>query len=321
MNRFRRIWAALIALCLMLAALSGCTQTAQPTQAQPLLRVYATFYPLYACAEMITAGAPELTLSCLVQPQDGCLRDYQLSDWDYALLQRSADLVIAGGRGLESFENTLYAMGDAGPAVACVLYNMEFAENRQTAHIDPDRESHFLDPNPHIYMCIEGMLSIAESICAQMVTVDPENADLYQNNLESAQEKLNALSAEIHAIAGQIEGRDAVVMNEALTYAANEYQLNVVYSVDRDSGEAFHDAELQACIEALAPYRDAVLLIEKQAPETFVEALEDAGFTVARMDVLSTRSAREGADGYFEAQRSNAQALAAAYQNEMENAA
>ena len=318
MNRFCRFWAALIALGMITAALGGCART--DSQDQPeTLNVYATFYPLYACAEMITADVPDLQLSCLVQPQDGCLRDYQLSDWDYALLQRSADLVIAGGRGLESFESALYSMGDAGPAVACVLYNMEFAENPQTAHIDPDRESHFLDPNPHIYMCIDGMISIAESICAQMTIVDPENAGLYQRNLESAKERLNALSAEMHEIAGEIEGRKAVIMNEALTYIANEYDLNVVYSVDRDSGEAFRDTELRDCIESLAPYRGAVLLIEKQAPEAFVEALRGAGFTVALLDVLSTHSAQDGADGYFDAQRCNAQSLAEAYQKNQES--
>ena len=318
MNRYCRLWAALIVLCILAAVFGGCARTDQQTQTKTL-NVYATFYPLYACAELITAGAPDLKLSCLVQPQDGCLRDYQLSDWDYTLLQRSADLIIAGGRGLESFESALYAMGDAGPAVACVLYNMEFAENQQTAHIDPDRESHFLDPNPHIYMCIDGMISIAESICAQMTIVDPENAERYQSNLESAEERLNALSDEMHKIAGEIEGRDAVIMNKALTYIANEYDLNVVYSVDRDSSEAFHDADLSKCIEALEPYRDAALLIEKQAPAAFVEALQDAGFTVAVLDVLSTHSAQDGADGYFNAQLANAQSLAAAYQNNQES--
>ena len=45
-----------------------------------------------------------------------------LSDWDAYLLQ-AADLVVAGGRGLESFESTLQSLGAAGPAVALTLYN------------------------------------------------------------------------------------------------------------------------------------------------------------------------------------------------------
>ena len=35
------------------------------------LNVYATFYPLYAIAEMILEDVPDARLNCLVQPQDG----------------------------------------------------------------------------------------------------------------------------------------------------------------------------------------------------------------------------------------------------------
>lgn len=312
MNRHAGIRAALIALCIILILLSGCGR--QTEQTVEVLNVYATFYPLYACAQMITENVPYVNLFCLTAPQDGCLRDYQLSDWDRALLQRSADLIIAGGRGLERFEGELYDMGDAGPAVACVLYNMEFADNPGTMHIDADSESHFLDPNPHIYMCIDGMLSIAESICAQMCVVDPANTRLYQHNLERTKNRLDSLSSEMHAYTGDLTGRNVILMNEALTYTANEYHLNVAYCVDRDSGEAFHDAELAKCISELEPYRGSVILIEKQAPSAFVDALAEAGFTVARMDIMSTCSAKRGETGYFDAQRMNAQNLASVFQ-------
>ena len=43
------------------------------------------------------------------------------------------------------------------------------------------------------------------------------------------------------------------------------------------------------------------------------------GFTVALLDVLSTHSAQDGADGYFDAQRCNAQSLAEAYQKNQES--
>lgn len=318
MDRHIRIWALIIALCIIIAMLGGCARQEEPPENRGL-NIYATFYPLYVCVQMITADVPDIHLSCLVQPQDGCLRDYQLSDWDYVLLQRSADLIIAGGRGLERFEDILYSMGNGGPAVACALYNMEFADNPKTAHIDADSESHWLDPNPHIYMCIDGMISIAESICAQLCIADPDNAQQYQHNFEAAKNRLNDLSEEMHRIAGDIAGRDVILMNEALTYLAKEYHLNVVHSVNRDSGEAFHDAELADCIAQLNPYKGAVILIEKQAPEAFTNALKDAGFAVAPMDILSTRSAKSGDMGYFDAQTMNAQNLAEAFHRNREN--
>ena len=77
-------------------------------------QVCATFPPFYALTALLTDGIDGLQLSCLVQPQDGCLRDYALSDWDLYTLA-SADIIIAGGRGLESFESTLQSLGAAGP--------------------------------------------------------------------------------------------------------------------------------------------------------------------------------------------------------------
>ena len=66
---------------------------------------------------------------------------------------------------------------------------------------------------------------------------------------------------------------------------------------------------LAACLETLRSGGAKVVLIEKQAPQALCEALEGAGYAVARMDILSTRRANEGAEGYFEAQRANAATL------------
>ena len=56
-----------------------------------------------------------------------------------------------------------------------------------------------------------------------------------------------------------------------------------------------------------------VVLVEKQAPSSLVGALEGAGYVVARLDVLSTRRADMGAEGYFAAQQENAEAVSAAF--------
>ena len=56
------------------------------------------------------------------------MRDYALSDWDLSVVAYDADAVVLAGRGLESFESSLYALGEDGPAVitamtGAVLYN------------------------------------------------------------------------------------------------------------------------------------------------------------------------------------------------------
>ncbi|MBQ3423728.1 MAG: hypothetical protein IJH38_00820, partial [Clostridia bacterium] len=108
-------------MCCML--LTSCRRLVP--EEEETISVYASFYPIYALADGVTRSVPDVELHCLVQPQDGCLRSYQLSDWDLALLKRGADAVISGGRGLESFEDALFTLGKEGPAVSAVLYNID----------------------------------------------------------------------------------------------------------------------------------------------------------------------------------------------------
>lgn len=298
----RRTFCIILIICVFF--LPGCS--AKQTAALQDALIYATFYPIYAALDMVCENVGGLQTECLVQPQDGCLRDYQLSDWDYALLQ-SADTVIAGGRGLESFEETLYSMGSDGPAVSTVLYNMELA--KADIDVGDDEDSHWADANPHIYMKIDGMTAICESVAAHLSLIDPSNQALYMHNLEKTENRLKSLHAELHEIAASCEGTDVIVMNEALIYTAEEFGLNPVLCVNRDSGEAYYDAELDRCIEQLRKCGSEIILIEKQAPKAFVDALEAEGYSVAKMDIMSTHHADEGSEAYFAAQRENAYAL------------
>ena len=163
----KRGWLA--ALLMLALALTGCAPLVEDGP-EPLT-VYATFYPVYALVEPLTEGVPDLTLKCLVQPQDGCLRSYSLSDWDLYLLA-SADAVIAGGRGLESFESMLFGMGEKGPAVSALLYNLELQNSTRESHDASQEDSHLTGPNPHLYMSVDGAKRIVESAAAMLQTLD-----------------------------------------------------------------------------------------------------------------------------------------------------
>lgn len=310
MKLLTKFTALALCLCLSIGLLTGCGSSGAREEPGPIT-IYASFYPIYALAELLVEGAPDLQLKCLVQPQDGCLRDYSLSDWDLALLMRSADAIIAGGSGLESFESVLYALGEDGPAVSSVLYNLELA-TQQVAN-DSGEESHWSDENPHIYMSVDGAMEIARRIAANLAVLDPDCANLYEENLKEAENRLKSLQEEMRELAGDLQGRKVIVMNEALVYLARECGLEMELCFARESGEGLYDQELEDCLNLLETCEARVVLIERQAPEALRAALEAAGFGVAALDVLSTRRTAEGADGYFAAQRENARALAQAF--------
>lgn len=306
MNRLHRI--AALALCIAALGLGGCDRSGQDARQEEPLRVYASFYPLYALTEMLAQDVPGIELHCLVQPQDGCLRAYSLSDWDFALLSDSADAVIAGGRGLESFSALLHALGEGGPAVSEVLYNMELAE-QSAQSLAEETPEHWQGPNPHVYMSLDGAMQLLERIAGNLCVMDPEYEARYMENLSGAQAELRALQAGLKDELSAFAGAPVAVLNEALVYAARDYELEIACAYARESGEALDESALEDCLAAVKASGAQAVLIEKQAPQSLLRALEAAGYAVARMDVLSTRRADEGAQGYLDAQRANAAAL------------
>ncbi|MBR0367110.1 MAG: zinc ABC transporter substrate-binding protein [Clostridia bacterium] len=306
----RKGWVA--ALLLLALMLSGCRPLV--SDAPKPLTVYATFYPIYALTDAVARGVPDMTLHCLTQPQDGCLRSYALSDWDIYLLS-TADAVIAGGRGLEAFESGLFAMGEKGPAVSAVLYNLELINTRQT-HGGAEAESHLDGPNPHLYMSVEGAKRIVESIAATLQTLDPGYDQTYIDNAAAAVGRLDELQSQAREITGDLSGKKVILMSEALIYVAKDYGLEVAGQFDREPGAALYGDDLAACLEALKAFASRVVLIEKQAPAALIRALEAAGYLVARIDNLSTHREDEGFGGYIEAQLNNARAVRRAFDGE-----
>ena len=301
----------MLMILVVAVAVSGCGRLV-PEPAETL-SVYATFYPIYALTDAVMADIPDAELHCLVQPQDGCLRAYQLSDWDVSLISAGADAVIAGGRGLESFESALFGWGDDGPAISAVLYNLELYQGRE-GEGDSEMESHLAGPNPHLYMSIPGAGQIVESVSAMLMSLDPRFTDTYVRNADAATDRLDELFAMTQEELSRFKGSPVILMNEALIYAARDYGLEVAEWIERESGEPMEDRDLEACLDRLMEARAKVILVEKQAPQALVEALEDAGYAVARLDVMSTHREGEGFDCYLEIQSDNARVLREAFE-------
>ena len=296
-------------MCVMIA-LSGCKPLVPEDHG---LNLYATFYPIYALTDALVREIPDMELHCLVQPQDSCLRSYELSDWDLHLLKASASAVLMGGRGLEGFEGTLFGLGENGPAVSAVLYNLSLY-NPTESHANGEGESHFVGANPHLYMSLEGAGQMLGSLSATLVSLDPGYAERYVENEQAAERAIDALLEQCRTALARYAGTRVVLMNEALIYVAQDYGLEIADWIERESGTAIYDAELEQCLERLSRSDAKVILIEKQAPQRFCEMLEVAGYVLARLDIFSTHREGEGFETYLDVQRENAEALRDALQ-------
>lgn len=299
MKRNIRLLCMALALCL----LTSCVHIDMPDP-EPQT-VYASFFPVYALAQGVCRDVPNMSLYCLTQPQDGCIRSYSLSDWDAALLG-GADLIIIGGRGLESFES---AVSSAGIACLTAMDNMPLTGAQEET---TDESSHFAGPNPWLFLSLSGARNICAVIAAGMAELDPDFAPVYAQNLSDVQSRIDALSAQIASMTQDIQWPGAILMQEGLCYFAQEMGLDDYIEIEREAGTDMSDIEFDEALVQMRACGHSLVLIERQAPQGLVQALGAQGFTVCQIDILTDHSPSEGFDGYLSAMQANAAALVSA---------
>ena len=293
--------------CALIAAVAvfacGCKPLVKDEDIPESFTVYASFYPIYALADLVIGGEiPGMTLKQLIQPQDGCLRSYALSDWD-AYLASHADALILGGSGLESFESAFTELGADGPAVISCMSSLVLKNGG-------DGEDHFAGVNPWLFLSVEGAMDITEAVCANMIALDEPYESKYIANLNRAYERLLALKNEMAEIMRECDITLPVALaHEGLRYFSDEWGLNAVCELKRESGNVPDEDEWSEMANLLAETEACAVLVEKQAPKAFTDFLEESGYIVIRLDTLSTGTESLGSQGYFDAQRANANAV------------
>ena len=301
----KRLTAFLITLAMLL--LSGCHPIMTGEDALRTQYVSATFYPLYSLAVNIVKDVPALSLSCLTQPQDGCIRNYSLSDWDYQTLI-AQDAVIFGGRGLESFEGTLTQL-TGGPILMSALEGAKLREET-AGNSDDENTSHFLGENPWSFLSVAGAMEISIAIAGDMAAIDETFAEKYHENLTEYLVRLETLYFHMEEMMAKAPAKKVAVLHEGLPYFAGQFGLNMALIYPREPGSDLIDNDLEAFMEALKASGAEAVLIEEQAPSSLVRAIEAAGYPVARLDTLTAHMADGDTAAYVRVMFENARALA-----------
>ena len=299
----RRIAALLMALSLLL--LTGCRSSA-PEESEPeTTYITTTFYPLYALAVNIMKDVPDLSLSCLVQPQDGCIRSYELSDWDYSILLHQ-DAIIEGGCGLESFSSVLTELSNQ-PIVMSVLDGVHLTEDN-AGNADDENTSHFMGENPWAFMAVERAMEICIGLAGGMSEVDEPYTEIYHANLQDYLQRLEDLIEEMARTVARAPQKPVAVLHEGLTYFAAQFNLEIACIYPREPGSGAYENDLIALLETLEASGAEVVFLEEQAPDSLVRSLEEAGYPVARIDTLTAHRADGDPEAYERIMLENAQA-------------
>jgi len=299
-----------------------------PAHAAPPPQVIATIKPIHSLAAMVMQGVgePRLLIGTGASPHT-----YSLKPSDARALQR-ADVVFWVSENLETFLEkplrtlpkaarvvelaeapgvTLLAYRDAGPWEAHAHGSAETNEqthNHDHGHAHDDAH---VGADMHIWLDPANARAIVLAAAAALSEADPDRAELYRSNAETAVARLQALDDDLRQTLTPLAGRPYIVFHDAYQYFDRHYGLAGVGSI------TVHP-ELPPGAKRLSQIRDKIVAQQARCvfrEPNFAPSLVDVvvADTDARTGVLDPEGAGldAGPELYFQLMRNIAEALRA----------
>ena len=241
----------------------------------------------------VTGGCKSVILENLSEPQTGCLHDYQLTPEDMVLLSK-ADVFIINGGGIENFLSE----------VASRYPNLTIIEAGEGIEMSGE--------NAHLWMDTEKYQKQVQNIAKGLSEVDETNKKIYQKNADAYCEQIADLTEEYRDTCNG-NGQKVVLFHEGLEYAANEWNMNDVYTLNLDEERQVSAGEVADVLSAIQKDGAKMILAERTYGEELAESVKkETNVPVVYLDTC-VRGKYEK-DAYLKAMHSNLEALKEALQ-------
>ena len=222
----KRFWILGIAVALRLTACG------QPVPQEDKLTIVATTYPVYLFASAVTEGVEGIEVLRLDTGSTSCLHDYNLTVNDMKKIER-ADVIAVNGAGLEEFMEDALHTSDA--LVIDCSEGVHLLENESHHH---DEEDHSHDGHdhghfdPHYWMDMENAGVMVENIAEAMVELDADNAQVYRDNGEKAQQELQVVDALMEIYREGVDVPGLITFHDGFRYFCHAYGLDLLESIE-----------------------------------------------------------------------------------------
>ena len=269
--RFPRLFSGILVLFLI-ASILACGSDEEESAK---LKVVTTVAPITSIAENIGGDriqlegvVPEGVNSHIFEPQPSLAR-----------LMSDADLIIANGLFLE--EPTIQLAEANKKDDTPILLLGDQAITREQWQFDfsfPESEGH---PNPHLWPDPTLGLKYAELTRAQLASMDPDNADYYQENLDAFRARIEAMDAAIRASVATIppENRRLVTYHDSWAYFALTYGMEVIGAVQPSDFAEPSAREVAEIIDQVKELNLPAVFGSEEFPSDVLETIAREGNT------------------------------------------
>lgn len=209
--------------------ITGCTQDNEAsTPDDDELTIYTTIYPIQYAAERIGG---ETVKAESVFPPGVDAHSYEPSTQDMTAIADS-DAFIYLGAGMEAFAETAASALESQDTALIELGQREelfHSENGKEHDHDHDHHGHdHGDHNPHIWIDPLRMVEMSALIKEEMIALNPDHGDLYEDNYASLAQDLEDLNEKYKEILDGKKNKRILVSHAAFDYWESRYGIEQI---------------------------------------------------------------------------------------------
>ncbi len=263
MNKYVKygIISAVIILIIVVLVILNINKNNNDQKDDGVTKIVTSFYPMYIIAENITDGAQNIELVNMADVNVGCLHDYTITTEDMKKIE-NADIFIANGLGMENFLEK------------AIESNMDMKVIDSSANIT-DVIQDEAETNAHIWTSIDNYILQVKNISNELINLDPQNSDIYQNNTDTYVNKLEELKTRYLEELKELNGIKAISLNEAFEYMGKELGIEMT-TIETDHEESTMSAEmLKNIIDKVKQENIEMIIIDKDDNESNARAIAD----------------------------------------------
>lgn len=238
---------------------------------QQELKIAATIFPTYDIAKQI---AGDDVTAIQIVPSGASPHTYEPTVRDKEKLS-DTDLIFVIGLEFDTWAEE-FIEGT----------NAQIIDLHEGIEIHEEDDSHG-EGNPHYWLAPSNAKIISKTIYNTLVEQDPDNEGTYRNNYEQYLGKLNELITGSESKLDELQTRQIITFHDAFGYFAEEFDLEVVATIEPFAGKEPTPKELAAIGNTIQEYEIKSIFKEPQLSQTVVDALaNDYNVAVYTLDPL-----------------------------------
>ena len=141
--------------------------------------------------------------------------------------------------------------------------------------------------NPHVWVSLQNLSILAESVAEALIKIDPDNKEIYLKNAQSYIEQCQQLDRWFSEKIKNSKTRHFIAAHSAWDYLARDYNLVQIGVIEEKPGEEPSPKKIKTLIDDLKSSESPVIFAEPQLSQKAAQILaQETGVKVIILDPL-----------------------------------